>query len=155
MQPSAAARMHVALNVTDLAASIDFYRRALGREPAKQRADYAKFELSDPPLVLSLNPLPAGAAPRGGQTLSHLGIRVADAASLEAVRSRLEAAGLPAREERDVVCCYATQDKLWVRDPDGNEWEFYELLADAEQRYPGEGACCATPAEPKAASCCA
>ena len=22
-------------------------------------------------------------------------------------------------------CCYARQDKAWVRDPDGNEWEVF------------------------------
>ncbi|MCA1603188.1 MAG: glyoxalase/bleomycin resistance/dioxygenase family protein, partial [Acidobacteria bacterium] len=27
-------------------------------------------------------------------------------------------------------CCYATQDKTWVRDPDGNEWEAFVVLRD-------------------------
>jgi len=27
-------------------------------------------------------------------------------------------------------CCYATQDKAWVRDPDGNEWEVFVVLQD-------------------------
>ena len=27
-------------------------------------------------------------------------------------------------------CCFATQDKAWVRDPDGNEWEVFVVLKD-------------------------
>ncbi len=32
----------------------------------------------------------------------------------------------------DVTCCYATQDKFWVTDPDGNEWEFFYTKGDVE-----------------------
>ena len=49
-----AVRFHLSLNVGDLARAIDFYRILFGVEPAKRRPDYAKFELEDPPLVLSL-----------------------------------------------------------------------------------------------------
>jgi len=27
-------------------------------------------------------------------------------------------------------CCYALQDKTWVHDPDGNEWEVFVVLED-------------------------
>jgi hypothetical protein len=36
-------------------------------------------------------------------------------------------------------CCYALQDKAWVRDPDGNEWEVFTVLADVEQ---SNNSCC-------------
>ena len=39
-------KFHLSLNVTDLARSLDFYRVLFGMEPAKVRADYAKFELT-------------------------------------------------------------------------------------------------------------
>ena len=151
MTTTAPARLHIALNVADLQRSIEFYRRALGCEPAKRRDDYAKFELAEPPLVLSLNPASPAAGP---QRLSHLGVRLPDAAALAAARERLSAAGLELREEREVACCYATQNKLWARDPDGNDWEFYELLEDVEQRYPGQGECCASEPAAPADSCC-
>ncbi len=148
-------RMHVALDVADLARSIDFYARLFGLEPARRFDDYAKFELEDPPLVLSLNP--AAAAPSGAQRLSHLGVRVAGAAELAALRARLAAAGFAPREERGTACCYAYADKLWLSDPDGNEWELYQRLGDAPARYPGDGACCApdtgADAVPSAACC--
>jgi catechol 2,3-dioxygenase-like lactoylglutathione lyase family enzyme len=51
-------RFHLSLNVSDLGRALEFYRTLFGREPAKRRADYAKFELDDPPLVLSLEPTP-------------------------------------------------------------------------------------------------
>ena len=71
-------RFHLSLNVSDLARSIDFYRVLFGVEPAKRRADYAKFELNDPPLVLSLEPTPRAI----GGPLNHLGFRFPDKRSL-------------------------------------------------------------------------
>ena len=29
-------------------------------------------------------------------------------------------------------CCFAVQDKVWVDAPDGEPWEIYTVLADAE-----------------------
>src|SRR5262245_10879152 len=68
-RPMAQNTFHVALYVADLDAAIARYRKLLGQEPAKVRHDYAKFELVDPPVILSLN--------TGGEpgTVSHLGIR--------------------------------------------------------------------------------
>ena len=31
-----------------------------------------------------------------------------------------------------MACCYAVQDKVWVDGPDGEPWEIYTVLADAE-----------------------
>ena len=141
--------LHIGLYVRDLDRSIDFYRRFLGVEPAKRRPDYAKFELADPPLVLGMNPAPAGDESR----VSHLGLRVASADELERVRARLEAAGLAPVAELGTTCCYARQDKLWVRDPDGNPWEVYVLLEDSERRDDvATEPCCAVPALPAGAS---
>jgi len=38
--------------VSDLDRSVAFYGTLLGRPPLKLHADYAKFELDEPPLVL-------------------------------------------------------------------------------------------------------
>ena len=46
------------------------------------------------------------------------------------MRQKWEAAGLITRDEMQTNCCYATQDKTWVRDPDGNEWEAFVVLQD-------------------------
>jgi lactoylglutathione lyase len=40
-------------------------------------------------------------------------------------------------------CCYATQDKTWVKDPDGNEWEAFVVLKDNLPEKNTGGACCA------------
>jgi hypothetical protein len=34
------------------------------------------------------------------------------------------------RDEMQTTCCYAVQDKTWVSDPDGNEWEVFVVLED-------------------------
>jgi catechol 2,3-dioxygenase-like lactoylglutathione lyase family enzyme len=117
---------HVSLYVDDVGAAVARYRKILGIEPAKVKHDYAKFELSDPPVIFSLS--------RGGKpgTLSHLGIRypgTGDVAS-ETVRAKNE--GLDILRQENAKCCYARSDKFWVEDADGVRWEMYTLLEDIE-----------------------
>ncbi len=121
-----ALKAHLALNVTNVIESIQFYRKLFGIEPSKVRTGYAKFDVHNPPLNFTLNERPV--ANRGA--LSHLGIQVASTADVLATRQRWGAAGLLTRDEMQTNCCYATQDKTWVRDPDGNEWEVFVVLED-------------------------
>jgi catechol 2,3-dioxygenase-like lactoylglutathione lyase family enzyme len=114
-----ALKIHLSLNASHLARAAAFYRAFFGVEPAKRHDDYVKFELTDPPVVFSLVPH----APTPGGSLSHLGLRVADAVALEATRQRLHAAGLEP-SSRD-------GERLWVADPDGNAWEVYVEEGDA------------------------
>jgi hypothetical protein len=45
------------------------------------------------------------------------------------------------------TCCYALQDKAWVNDPDGNEWEVFTVIEDnlgeTESKAEGGEVCCA------------
>src|SRR5437867_2014999 len=129
-----AIRFHLSLNVSDLGRAVTFYRTLFGVEPAKLRGDYAKFELEDPPLVLSLEPTPR---PAGGP-LNHLGFRLTDAAALVAMQERLERAGIRSQREEGVECCYARQTKFWVTDPDQTLWEIYTLEEDLDHRGAGQ-----------------
>jgi catechol 2,3-dioxygenase-like lactoylglutathione lyase family enzyme len=122
-------KAHISLNVGDIDRSIDFYRRMLGIEPTKVRPGYAKFDVQNPPLNLTLN---AGSA-AGRGTLSHLGLQVAKTDDVFAMRKRWAEAGLAVRDEMQTECCYALQDKAWVHDPDGNEWEVFTVIANIEQ----------------------
>jgi catechol 2,3-dioxygenase-like lactoylglutathione lyase family enzyme len=133
-------KAHLALNVRDVKKSIDFYRNMLDLEPSKVRTGYAKFDITDPPLNLTLNEVPFN--DRGA--LSHLGIQVATADDVNAVRDTWEAKGLIPRDEKQTTCCYALQDKAWVNDPDGNEWEVFVVLEDnlSEATPKNDGTCC-------------
>jgi catechol 2,3-dioxygenase-like lactoylglutathione lyase family enzyme len=121
---------HISLNVRDLSRSIAFYEVFLGVAPAKSRPDYAKFELEDPPVVLSLEP----AGKVSGSTLNHLGLRMTAPETLVDIQRRLEDRGYATRRENGVACCYARQTKFWVRDPDGRRWEVYVLEEDLDHR---------------------
>jgi catechol 2,3-dioxygenase-like lactoylglutathione lyase family enzyme len=121
-----ALKAHLALNVRNVQTSLEFYRKFLGIEPSKVRTGYAKFDVQNPPLNLTLNE--SSFHERGA--LSHLGIQVASTADVLATRDRWASAGLHTREEMGTNCCYATQDKAWVSDPDGNEWEVFVVLKD-------------------------
>jgi catechol 2,3-dioxygenase-like lactoylglutathione lyase family enzyme len=117
---------HVALSVKDLPTAIEHYRKILGMEPAKVKPDYAKFEIADPPVILSLN--------LGGEpgTVSHLGIRYASTGEVATELVRTKAQGIAVREQPGTTCCYAKADKFWVHDADGLGWEMYTLLEDAD-----------------------
>ena len=117
---------HVSLNVKSIPEAVERYRRILGAEPAKLKADYAKFELSDPPLILSLN---VGGTPG---TVGHLGIRYPESSEVASGLKRATDDSLEPFRQEGVTCCYAKADKYWVRDADGVPWEMYTLLEDAE-----------------------
>ena len=119
-------KAHLALNVHDVQKSLEFYRKMLGIEPSKVRAGYAKFDVQNPPLNLTLNEVAFNG--RGG--LSHLGIQVASTNDVLAMRDKWIESGLIIRDEMQTNCCYATQDKTWVHDPDGNDWEVFVVLQD-------------------------
>ena len=149
-------KAHLALNVRDVTASIGFYKKMLGLEPSKVRTGYAKFDVQNPPLNLTLNQNPF----TGRGALSHLGIQVASTEDVMAVRERWGDAGLITRDEMQTTCCYARQDKAWVRDPDGNEWEVFVVLEDNLPETQDAAGCCAPSVtsehetQPAAARCC-
>lgn len=118
---------HVSLNVTNIDASVAFYEKAFGVQASKRRPGYAKFDLENPSLNLSMVE-----APRTGTNASHFGIQVASTEDVALATKRFEDAGLKTRTEDNTSCCYALQDKVWVADPDGNEWEVFVVKGEAD-----------------------
>jgi catechol 2,3-dioxygenase-like lactoylglutathione lyase family enzyme len=123
----AALRPHLAINVSDLDRSLPFYSALFGDLPEKLRPGYAKFSVADPALNLTLNE--AQAADLGA--FNHGGIEVDDTEAVLAAKARLVEAGLATFDEMDTTCCYARQDKIWVRDPDGAPWEVFTRHEDS------------------------
>ena len=136
-------RVQLAINVSDVDAAVDFYSRLFGAQPHKRRPGYANFALDAPPLKLVLIENAAAAG-----SLNHLGVEVADTAGVADAQQRIAESGLAGREEADVVCCHARQDKVWVNDPDGAAWEVYTITDDAPELAlaasspNGDGVCC-------------
>lgn len=126
-------KFHLSLNVSDIDRSVAFFEKVFG-PAAKHRPDYAKFEVAEPPLVLSLEPTP----PTGRGLLNHIGLRLPDTASLVELQRRLELAGLRSEREEGVECCYAKQTKFWLHSPDGMLLEFYVLQGDISHRGAGQ-----------------
>jgi catechol 2,3-dioxygenase-like lactoylglutathione lyase family enzyme len=133
----AMSRIHIALNTNRFEDSIEFYTKLFGQQPAKLRENWAKFDLADPALNLTLNRTAAAIPP--GQ-VSHLGIEVGDSATVAAMDNRLQQLGLKTVPEENTTCCYAVQDKTWVTDPNGHAWEFFHVKADAEESGADTGA---------------
>ena len=122
------AKVHLHLHVSDLAKSRAFYEKFLGGDPVKVKQGYVKFLPEWAPVNLALT-----AGGQGGHaTVDHLGMQLGTVDAVMAQLVRVKAAGLPVREEMGVNCCHANQDKFWVQDPDGVEWEVYHLNYDLE-----------------------
>ncbi len=134
-------RLQLALNVNDLAESIDFYQKMFDTPVAKVRDGYANFEVANPPLKLVLFE-----SPGAGGTLNHLGVEVEQADQVEAAERRIAESGLDTTGVDDTLCCYAAKTETWVHGPD-TRWEWYVKNADAEQfenvvLSSGESTCC-------------
>ena len=159
-------RVQLALNVDDIEEAVTFYTKLLGAGPAKRKPGYANFAVAEPPLKLVLIENPG----KGG-SINHLGVEVADSATVHAEIARLTDEGLFTDEEIGTTCCFATQDKVWVTGPGGERWEVYTVLADSDTfgnspttlveagQAPESGPCCGTAqsggaSDPAAASAC-
>jgi lactoylglutathione lyase len=144
-------RVQLALNVDDIDEAVTFYTKLLGTGPAKRKPGYANFAVAEPPLKLVLLENPG----KGG-SINHLGVEVADSATVHAEIARLTGEGLFTDEEIGTTCCFATQDKVWVTGPGGERWEVYTVLADSDTfgsspqtlidagQAPEGGVCCGT-----------
>ncbi|HEX6538400.1 MAG TPA: ArsI/CadI family heavy metal resistance metalloenzyme [Candidatus Dormibacteraeota bacterium] len=130
-------RVQLALRVGDLEAAIGFYSKLFDAPVAKRRPGYANFAIAEPPLKLVLIEGRAGEATR----LDHLGVEVEAPADVSSAAARLAAHGLGTQVEEGTTCCYAVQDKVWVRGPGDEPWEIYTVLADAGAELEGV-ACC-------------
>ena len=124
-------RVQLALNVADLDASIEFYTKLFGTEPAKVREGYANFAIANPPLKLVLF---TGMGEPG--SLNHIGVEVDDVEAVGAMIARATELGIEQEIQEDVSCCFAVQDKTWVKGPE-NDWEFYYVKGDAPEEFLG------------------
>ena len=137
---SGTSRIHIGLAVSDLNESKQFYQTLLGRTPTKERPGYAKFETANPSVNLSLN---QSSGTLSQELPAHYGIQVQSSDRVAEAIDRFTLAGLNARVEEATACCYSVQDKVWVNDPDGNQWEVFVVVdADAEQRIDPTSNCC-------------
>jgi predicted enzyme related to lactoylglutathione lyase len=143
-------RPHLALTVTDVERAIPFYEALFGLAPEKVKPGYAKFSVTEPAMNFTLN---QGERAELG-AFNHAGIQVASTDDVLAAKLRLTKAGLAAFDEMDTTCCYAKQDKIWVRDPDGTPWEVFVTHEDAEVHGEGGLTVAEAEAEAAAARCC-
>jgi catechol 2,3-dioxygenase-like lactoylglutathione lyase family enzyme len=125
-------RVQLALNVADIDAAVDFYRKLFNAEPAKRRPGYANFAILEPPLKLVLIEDKERGQGVGG-ALNHLGVEVESPAEVTAANARLSGQDLATLVQENTSCCYAVQDKVWVHDPNGAPWEVYTVIADAPE----------------------
>lgn len=148
-------RTHISLHVKSIDETIDFYTKFFNASPAKVERGYTKFELDHPALTISFIESEKGVKSNFG----HLGIQVKTKEELNEKLNLARGNKIVQLEEVETACCYAIQDKFWVKDPDGYEWEVYHFLEDVEEMGGrdglGDAACCtASEKEEKESVCC-
>ncbi|MFM0356511.1 ArsI/CadI family heavy metal resistance metalloenzyme [Paraburkholderia nemoris] len=140
-------RMHIHVAVESLANSVRFYTSMFGGvEPTVLKADYCKWELTDPKVNFAISQ--RGAKPG----VDHLGIQVETDEELAEMRSRFANAVMPTLDQAATTCCYAKSDKSWTMDPQGVAWETFRTLEAAptygQSRHdpdPAASVACCTP----------
>jgi catechol 2,3-dioxygenase-like lactoylglutathione lyase family enzyme len=156
-------RFHIHVHVDDIAASVAFYSKLFGAEPARIEADYAKWMLDDPRVNFAIST-------RGTKAgVDHLGFEAEDTAELAELAQRAQAADMTLLDQGETTCCYARSDKHWIVDPQGIAWEHFHTRDSApvygESRQTGPSAdspaCCAPrgksvgiPVKPAGSACC-
>lgn len=146
-------RLHINLQVAELATALEGYKALLGMPPTLEKTDYAKWDLDDPALSLSLTA--RGNAPG----LDHVGIKFDDKADLDAAMARLESHGENFRPQENANCCYANSDKAWWTDPAGLAWELFVTHAQVERfgadtEVPGNSAEDSAASTSRRSACC-
>jgi predicted enzyme related to lactoylglutathione lyase len=118
-------RLHLHVNVADLAQSIGFYETLFGAPPSVVKPDYAKWMLDDPRVNFAISQ--RDRAPG----LDHAGIQAETSEELAEIAARLKTAGASTFEEAATTCCYARSDKTWVADPSGLRWETFHTFGES------------------------
>ena len=148
-------RIQLALNVSDLQASVEFYSTMFNTQPHKRRPGYANFAIESPPLKLVLIEVPEADRGDGAAgALNHLGVEVFSGEEVAQAAQRFTEAGLATFDENDTTCCYALQDKVWVHDPAGAPWEVYVVKDDNPADAQPAKASLELLAEDSSAACC-
>ncbi len=120
-------RIHIGLDVQNLAQSVRFYTDLFGTPPTLEKSDYAKWMLDDPRVNFSVT-----SRCKSDRDV-HFGIQVESEEELDEVTTRLQQAGRDVLAEPDAVCCYHHSDKAWVLDPDRLRWESFLTHGEATQ----------------------
>jgi len=139
-------RMHVHVSVSDLEASMRFYRELFAAEPTVRKVDYAKWMLDDPRVNFAISQRGAAVG------IEHLGMQVENSTELAEVYARLKRADRPVLEEGATACCYAKSEKSWIEDPQGIPWETFLTTGESVQ-YGRDRESAAAGDTPRAACC--
>ncbi|MBI4005322.1 MAG: VOC family protein [Gammaproteobacteria bacterium] len=132
-------RLQLALNVDNLGEAIDFYSKLFDTRPHKIRTGYANFSINKPPLKLVLFE-----NPEAKDRINHLGVEVFNPREITELSQRLQESGILAEIRTNETCCHATQDKLWLHEPQGLHWEWYHITDDNpdNMKTSQSSACC-------------
>lgn len=121
---------HASVRVRDLAASTRFYAWLLGAEPKEWTHRYSTFV--SPALRTNFVLVVSDGKELHHDTLYHLGIAVADKASVIRAHTLARAAGVKIEKPPRTTWRGTPLHELWLADPDGTLIEIYARLTEDE-----------------------
>eukprot|EP01111_Echinosteliopsis_oligospora_P010189 TRINITY_DN311_c0_g1_i1.p1 TRINITY_DN311_c0_g1~~TRINITY_DN311_c0_g1_i1.p1 ORF type:complete len:185 (-),score=38.04 TRINITY_DN311_c0_g1_i1:168-722(-) len=117
-------RVHISITVSNIEASIKFYKTLFGKDPIIDKWDYASFAVDRPPAIFTLH---KGMPGKGDKQPSNFSIQLKDTMQVTMAKQRLILAGISASEESGVSCDYVVQDRVIIIDPDNNRWVIFAV----------------------------
>ena len=142
-------RVQLALRVADLEASVAFYAKLFGAQPAKRRPGYANFAIAEPPLKLVLIEGTPGEPTR----MDHLGVEVETTGrGHRRHRPPRRRRACPPLPRKTPPAATPSRTRSGSPAPASEPWEVYVVKGDANvlDKTP-DSACCAPAAETDAA----
>ncbi|MEM9243398.1 MAG: VOC family protein [Pseudomonadota bacterium] len=132
-------KFHLSLPVSNIHKTAQFYRILFQSEATKLKDDYVKFEPERLALTISFIQSKSSSI----DTSQHLGLQFVSSEKLDAYYQWLDKHQLisKTKSREKAVCCYANQDKFWVNDPDGYEWELYYRIDDSDYKSQASQCC--------------
>lgn len=128
--------LNVQLAVKDMTASVEFYTRLFGTPPDLIEVDRAVFIKADPDVRITVKQR----GPGERTVVAGVSLQMESKDFIFTERPRLESIGMMTEHGRP-GCIYTNPDRLFVRDPDGNRWDFFrrpelEDVIEVRERRP-------------------
>lgn len=114
-------RHQIVIHSTDIVRATEFYWNLFGVQPTCFSEDIVWFDVPDPELYLTIKRCEPGA-----QFTKRRGVVWLETSRfVVSAFDRIEAEGMIVQDEASVGCYYPCNNRLWVRDMDGNRWNFF------------------------------
>ena len=122
-------KRHVSMEVSDFEHAVEFYTRLFHQTPVIRKDGYAKWDVEDPAVNFVIE------SGNGEEGVDHMGIQVETGEELNTIVDRMRGTDRPFLDTEKTHCCYARQEKAWVKGMAGERWEAFLTHSHDHETY--------------------